>query len=852
MKQLAAAIAVLTALAAQGRADTPAADQPRFSRHVVPVFSRLGCNAGLCHGRVRGSGGLRLSLFGADPRQDHEQLTKQYAGRRVNVLDPDASLILLKATGQVAHGGGKRTQTGSPEYQLLRAWVSGGARLDDVQQSQVEHLSVEPADRLAAPNDDYDLRVVATFADGSREDVTSLCTFESRDDAVAQVDDHGRVTVTGVGDTALVARYRANPVAATVLVPGQGNGPAAAVAENNFIDRRVFEKLRLLNIPAADLCDDATFLRRASLDATGSLPTPEEIRAFLADASPDKRTGKIAELLTRPGYSALWATKFCDIMRPRISYEDFTHKPAPESTRRFYEWIRARLQENTPYDEMTERILTATSYEGRPREQWVQEVMDLLQEDQQRGRATPSKYAQRRTLDIYWHRFDSTGVKGAVQVAHAFLGLRLQCAQCHRHPSDVWSQDDLLSFANFFNRLRANTGVLSVQDAKAVKEKAGGGLSPEEKKQYADEAKRLNEESKKLQDQAKGLDKDADKEQIERLCAEADMLRQRSGIMSKTAKIVDCAAVFHAPGNPFGFATVTSPLGTQTSEEFRFLGQPQAVAVADDQDPRELVVAWLRRADNPFFAKAIVNRVWAHYFGKGLIEPVDDLSPLNPPSHPKLLEELCAGFIENHYDLKWLHSTILNSRAYQLSRDAPERARGDTRNFAAYYERRLPAEVLLDAVNQATGTTEKFNSSVMPPTATALEVPMSVLDEAIGSKFVEATFTVFGRPTRNVESFCDCDRQDQPTLMQSLYLVNHPELRKRIEDPKGRVATIIEQQTDNDARVEEVYLWTLSRLPTDDERRLCVEYVEQSASPQAGLAGVMWSLLNTSEFLLNH
>ncbi len=614
----------------------------------------------------------------------------------------------------------------------------------------------------------------------------------------------------------------------------------------------MFEKLRLLNIRPAELCDDATFLRRASLDVTGALPTPDEVRAFLADESADKRDRKIAELLERPGYSALWATKFCDILRPRISYEDFTHKPAPENTRRFYEWIRARLAENTPYDQMAERILTATSYEGRPREAWVQEVTELLEEDQQRGRSEPSKYAQRKTLDLYWHRFDSAGVKGAVQVAHAFLGLRLQCAQCHRHPSDVWSQDDLLSFANFFSRVRANTGVLSVQEAQAVKKKAGGGLSPEEKKHYEAEVKRLNEESQKLQEQAKGLNKDTDKAEIERLRAQADALRQRSGVMSKTAKMIDCAAVYHAPGNPFGFATVTSPLGTQSSEEFRLLGATEAAAVADDQDPRTLVAAWLRRKDNPFFARAIVNRVWAHYFGRGLIAPVDDLSPLNPPSHPELLVELCDGFIEHNYDLKWLQRTILQSRAYQLSRSADASAMRDTRNFAFFYERRLSAEVLLDALNHATGATEKFNSSFVSPSAKAIEVPLSVLDDAIGSKFVESTFTVFGRSTRNVESLCDCDRQDQPTLMQSLYLINHPELRKRIESPQGRVAAIVKQQSDNAARVDETYLWTLSRLPTDEERQLCTTYIEQSPSPQAGLAGVMWSLLNTTEFVLNH
>lgn len=826
--------------------------QTLFTRHVEPVFSRLGCNSGGCHGKVRGEAGFQLSLFGVSPERDYQSLVREFAGRRVNLATPERSLILLKATGVVPHGGGKRTEVESSEYTILSQWIADGAPLDDIAKSHISKLQISPIEKTAGQGESYELRVTATFADGSQEDVTQLCTFESRDVAVAEIDRAGRVRIAGVGDTALVARYRAQPVVAMVLAPGEGSAPAAAITEHNFIDAQIFQKLQALRIAPAEVCDDATFLRRASLDVAGALPTADEVRAFLADSSPNKRAAKIDELLSRPGHSAVWATKFCDVLRPRISYEDFTHRPAPESTRRFYDWMRARLTENTPYDEIAARILTATSYEDRPREAWLQEVTDYVAEDQDRTRTGPSKYAQRRTLDLYWHRFDATGVKGAIQVAHAFLGLRLQCAQCHRHPSDVWSQDDVLSFSNFFGRLRANTGVLSVQEASAVKKAAGGALAPEEKKRFEDEVKRLNEEVKKLEEEAKKLNKDQDKAEIARLRSEGESLRQRSGALSKTAKLVDCSAVYHAPGNVFGFATVTSPLGTQKSDQFRLLGDAEPAVVLDDQDPRILVAAWLRRPDNPFFAKAVINRVWAHYFGSGLIEPVDDLSPLNPPSHPQLMQQLCDGFIAHEFDLKWLHRAILQSRAYQLSARAPAGKRPSTRNCFVFAERRLSAEVLLDALNQATGTVEKFGSSHVPINAKAIEVPTSVLDEAIGSKFVQATFTVFGRPTRNTESLCDCDRQDQPTLMQSLYLLNHPELHKRIANPQGRVAAILKARSDPADQVEEVYLWTVSRLPTAQEKQLCLEYLQQSASPQQGLAGVMWSLLNTSEFVLNH
>jgi hypothetical protein len=633
-----ATLAVFLCGSAASRASEPARiEQPRFTRHIVPLFSRLGCNAGACHGAVKGQNGFRLSLFGAEPALDHERLLRDAAGRRLNLLDPDASLLLLKATGRAPHQGGKRMDVGSPEYQLLRNWIAAGALLDAPEKSQIIRLRVTPTQQTLPLSEHYGLAVQATFSDGSTEDVTRLCVFESRDRGVAEVGADGQVRAAGVGDTALVVRYRSLPAVATVLVPGPKT-TFPDVQASNFIDRHIQDKLRRLNVPPSELCDDVTFLRRVHLDVTGALPTPDEIRAFLADPAPDRRTKKIDELLARPGHSALWATKFCDLLRPRISYQDFTHAPSPAGARRFYDWLRARLAENRPYDEIVERMLTASSLDGRSRDEWIREVVALQEEEATISRTrSPKVYTDRRTLDLYWHRFDATGVPGTIQVAHAFLGLRLQCAQCHRHPTDVWTQDDLLSFANFFMRVRANTGVLTVKEAGDVKKKAGGTLSVEEKKKLTDEAARLSEQSKKLAAEAKSK---TDKAEAKRLQDEASALQERSGSLTRAVAVLECSAVFHAPGNPFGFATVSSTLGTQTSKEFRFLGELKPVTVTDEEDPRRLVVAWMRRPDNPYFAKAIVNRVWAHYFDRGLIDPPDDLSPLNPASHPELLQEL--------------------------------------------------------------------------------------------------------------------------------------------------------------------------------------------------------------------
>ncbi|MFN4261898.1 MAG: DUF1549 domain-containing protein, partial [Gemmataceae bacterium] len=435
--------------------DAPASSvptEPLFTRHVVPLLSRLGCNAGACHGMVQGKGGLRLSLFGVDPQLDHERLLKEVGGRRINVLDADASLVLLKATARVPHEGGKRLEVGSPEYQLFRNWIAAGARLDSVEKSAVQRLEVTPASRTVKPGDRFALQVQAVYADDSQEDVTALCAFEAVNREVVEVDRNGQVRATGIGDSAIVVRYPGQVGLAIVIVtPEQLAETFPNIQEANFIDKHVLARLRLLNLQPSAVCDDATFLRRVTLDVTGLLPTPEEVRAFLADTDPSKRAKKIDELLDRPGYAALWATKFMDILR-LTGYTPGAIFPAsvPDEYRG-YEWLRARFRENVPYDEMVERVLLATSREGRDYDAWANETTTILREEAEAK--PPATYAARRTLDLFWQRRMTTDVDHAIRVAHAFLGLRLQCAQCHRHPHDVWTQDDLLSFANFFMRV---------------------------------------------------------------------------------------------------------------------------------------------------------------------------------------------------------------------------------------------------------------------------------------------------------------------------------------------------------------------------------------------------------------
>jgi hypothetical protein len=816
-----------------------AAQDVRFSRHVIPLFSRLGCNAGVCHGAVKGQNGFRLSLFGAEPGVDHQRLLREGGGRRLDPFEADRSLLLLKATGQVTHGGGKRIEQGSPAYRLIQSWIAAGAPLDALEQSRLSRLTIAPAQNSIRRGESYGLRVEATFADGSREDVTSLCSFEVVNKELAQVDELGRVRALGIGDTAVIARYRAEPVIAMLLVPRQADEPFPEVTPVNFIDRHILAKLRLLNIHPAEGCDDATFLRRASLDVTGLPPTPAEVRAFLADNRLDKRQQKIEELLSRPGYSAMWATKFCDLLRPSGFDGRWGFLEAAES-RRFYQWLRDRVNENTPYDELAERILLAASQESRAEsaegvQQWVQEVRALIAENEAKT-ADLKAYSGRKTLDLYWQRAGASGVKGALQVAHAFLGLRLECAQCHRHPHDVWQQDDLLSFANFFMRVGGAGG--------------GGSSAPVVK-----EADRLSAETKGLKDRAKEIgekakDKSLTKEDVAKLQAEAKSLTEKAAALEALGRRLKATEIHRTAKATF--ASVTSTLGQQESKQFRLLGEAQAQSVAAEQDPREAVMTWLRRADNPFFARAIVNRVWAHYFGRGIIEPADQLSPLNPASHPELLTELCADFIRSGYDLKHLHRTILQSRTYQQSAKTNATSRTDTVNYASAYLRRLPAEVLVDVLNHAAASSETFPPELyLPAGSRALEVAGGTGNDRARASLHYA-FQIFGRPMRNPDVQCDCERDTKPTMVQTLYLANHPVVRKKIDAPDGRIAQLLRDLPDDEQRIEDLFLWTLSREPTAEERQTCRQYVKESASSKRGLEDVFWSLLNTREFLLNY
>jgi len=803
---------------------------PRFARHVEAVFSRLGCNGGGCHGAVQGKNGFRLSLFGADPAADYDRVVRESLARRIDLVRPEQSLLLLKAAGRIPHGGGVLLSEDDPEYALLRAWIAGGARLDPVDADRTVELVAEPAQQLIKPGETARLKVKAKFADGSIEDVTGLCRFESAEPSVATAGNDGSVRAAGVGDASIVIRFRSEPTVAGVVVPRASTEPFVEAKPHNFIDKHILDKLRRLNIPPAPLADDATFLRRVTLDVAGRLPTAAEVRAFLSDKNPDKRTAKIDALLASDDHAALWTLKFCDLLKAADFGVYADALKDEEDAPRFAAWIRARLRENTPYDKLAERILTATSREGRTPQVWADEVVEMMV-----GYRTPRTdldlYAKRQTLDLYWQRKDAGGVTGALQVAHAFLGLRMECARCHRHPHDVWRQEDLLGFANFFMRVKPV------------------GFNGNNEKKFPENAalnKSLVEQSKKLADEAKSLKGSKDKKD-KTDSGKANDLDRRSKVLVEAGRRILNSEVRHLPEDLF--ATVTSPLGTQSGRQFRLPGSPEAIDISKDTDPRLRVVEWMRRPDNPYFARAIINRIWAHYLGRGIVDPPDHLSPLNPASHPELLAELSRDFVAGAFDLRRVHRAILLSRTYQQSSTPEPASRTDRANYAFFHYRRLPAEVLVDAVDHATGTVENLDMKYhhWPDRMRAIEMPFAPKNE-----YVRFLLENFGKPKRNSAIQCDCERDTDASLLQVLGLANHPRIRQKVADAGGTAARIAREQSTDDARIDELFLHVLARFPDEGERAACRKYLGGATSPVEGLQGVLWSLVNTREFLLQH
>lgn len=864
--------------------------EPSFQRHIVPVLGRLGCNGRSCHGSFQGQGGFRLSLFGYDFKMDHEALLKGDAPR-IHVEVPEDSLLLRKATLNVPHKGGRRMDVGGWEYEMIVRWIEAGAKGAAASAPRFERLEVQPAQIVfETPGAKAQLRAIAHWADGTQEDVTPLCRFKTSDESISDVSDAGLVTAVKPGDAHVVVFYDNGvaPVQAILPVSDQTGPRYPQVPAPTKVDALVIEKLRKLGVVPSDLSEDAEFLRRVCLDTTGTLPTPTEVESFLADQSPDKRSKKIDELLERPAYAAWWATRLCDITGNNPQTFD-ERNVQNEMARQWYEWMERRLRENLPYDQLVARIFVSKSREpGQDYNQYVEQMSSYFRKED------PADFSARETMPHYWaRRTFRTPEDRSLGFAYAFLGVRLQCAQCHKHPYDQWTQDDFNQFKTFFNRVQF-------------------AVQPDAQDRFREMQKAMGKDQKKNQSL---LESGAPYPWRELFVAAP--ANKRNGDKGNPAKNPQKPNQKQRPEVP---VSITAKL----------LGGDNVEFGAND-DPREVLMTWMRDKANPYFARAFVNRVWSAYFGVGIIEPPDDLSLANPPSNGPLLDYLAQEFIAHNYDIKWLHREIANSRTYQLSWKPNPTNRLDMRNFSHALPRRMPAEVTYDAIVQATSTQDEMAAAAREPGRRAIAQSNATGRANRNSNYA---LTVFGRPARSTN--CDCERSNEPSLLQTIYLQNDqeiatilqkagwiqqidqklnpkpPEVRKPEKKEQQRLAAITNleqqlkqqrkrakqnevnpasdkkiagleeqlkklqeqqaaaQQAERDVStaavtvpaapvsdrpeqlIREAYLRTLSRPPTEAETARGLQYLTESNGTVSGLRDVLWALLNTKEFIVNH
>jgi hypothetical protein len=715
------------------------ADPPSFTNDVIPLLTRLGCNQGACHGKNAGQNGFRLSLRGYAPELDHVWLTREFSSRRVNTAVPEQSILLLKALGKTPHEGGPLIREDSREHKLLLDWIVAGCPGPQKNEPAVQSLTVEPDHRTLARGQTQPLTVHAVFRDGRRRDVTWLTRFDSNDAGMAEVSPTGVVRVVREGETAIRASFQNLVAVAIVTAPHAApvKGETFAV-KNNFIDEHVFRKLQALNIEPSGLCDDATFLRRAFLDTLGTLPTAEEVRAFLADNDPSKRTKLIDKLLERPEFVDFWALQLGDLLQNRKERDHDVR--GTKGVRDFHEWLRRQVRANRPWDELARDVITAT------------------------GKATESPAVGYYIVTVGEQR-EAHKSEVAASVAQAFLGTRIGCAQCHNHPLERYTQDDYYHFAAFFSRV------------KLERKEPGKGTTT--------------------------------------------------------------LAVGHPDVNQN-----KNPVGVTQPRTGQFL-KPQPLdrsplEVRPDEDPRAKLAAWMTDPKNEYFSGAMVNRLVRHFLCVGLVEPVDDLRASNPPSNSELWKALTTEFVAHKFDLKHLMRTILNSRTYQLSAATTPGNAADTKFYSHYYARRLPAEVLLDAVCQSTGVPESFPG--YPVGIRALQLP----DPGVRSYFL----ALFGRSER--VTACACERNGEVTLPQLLHITNGQGLSDRIRSGEGRLAGWLKAGLSNENIIEELFLATLSRLPRANEQAVINDALARSDNREEALRDVFWALLNTKEYSFNH
>ena len=713
-----------------------AAEPLSFVRDIQPILTKAGCNAGACHAKaITGQRGFRLSVLGFEPEEDYEAIVKQGKGRRVFPPAPEESLLITKGAAIVPHTGGKHLEPGSEFYQTLVRWIAEGMPYTQPNEPVLNAIAVEPSRITLKPKTAQQLKVTARYSDGSSRDVTKLALFEANDTAMASATDGGLVNTLDLpGNVAVMVRFGGKVSVCSVSIP-LGAPVESLPPVKNFIDQHVFANLKQIGIPPSPICDDSTFLRRVSLDIGGRLPTMEETKAFLADKAPDKRDRAIESLINSPDYADYFANKWTALLKnQRTEAADITANFA------FHAWMRDNLLANTPYDQLVRQILASTgTIVSNPPVAWYKRVKE-----------------------------PTTQVE---DVAQLFLGVRMQCAQCHHHPFERWTQAEYYHMAAFFSQIGRKPTAIAGEDL--IFHKRGTAQTEHRKTR--------------------------------------DMLK---------------------------------PAG---------LGEPP-LDIAPDDDPRLALADWMAQKKNPFFAKALVNRYWKHFFKRGLIEPEDDLRDTNPPTNPELIDALAKHFTDTNFDLKALVRVIAQSHTYQLSAMPNEHNAIDRQAFSHFYPKRMTAEVLLDSIDMVTASKTDFAD--LPPGTRAISLPDNSYTRA--SPFLK----VFGRPDNT--SVCECERVSSASLAQSLHLMNASDVKAKLTASGGRAEQLTKAEMPEPKRIRELYLAAFSREPTADEVQIAETHLlkpridatgkplDSQRAKRNGYEDLLWALLNTKEFLFNH
>ncbi|WP_254507972.1 DUF1549 and DUF1553 domain-containing protein [Anatilimnocola floriformis] len=725
-----------------------------FSRDVIPILTKAGCNMGGCHGKAEGQNGFKLTVFGFDPKADHDAIVKEGRGRRISLAAPDHSLLLRKGLASDPHGGGLRIEEGSIRHRRLARWIREGAPYGTDEAPQLVKIEIEPTEQVLLAKGTQQLRVWAVDSDGARRDVTTEAEYESNASPIAAVDGRGFIQATEIaGEAAILARYLGQVTVSRVTIPQPGV-KFARPPEHNFIDKLAWDKLQRLGIEPSDVCDDATFLRRVYLDVIGMLPTAAEAKAFLADATPNKRALLVDKLLERPEYADYWTMRFSDLLRV-----DQT-KITPQGSVAITRWLHKQFSENRPYDVFVRELITAKG--------------------NVKAEGPAALYKALDTPEI-----------AARNLSQVFLGIRLECAQCHHHPSDRWGQEDYFALAGMFSgvsRKRTPDG--------------GEAVVPVVAKDL--KHPRTNE-----------------------------FVQMRPLGVAAKPRVVE-----EPPAPPM------PPPGSKAKPPAKPKPVPKNFvpdsAVSDAIDPRVELADWMIAPENPYFAATMANRLWAHYFGRGLVEPIDDLRLTNPASNEPLFHAIAKHLRDSKYDIKAFTRTLLNSRLYQLSSSTTASNAADEQNFSHASYKAMPAEVLLDSIGQATGTPEVFNG--WPEGYRAVQI--------WDNKLPHYFFRIFGRPVR--ATVCECERSNEPSISQALHLMNSPEIMAKIRSRTGHAAVTAKQALPPTETLDQLYLTVLARYPRATEKEQLLPAFAAETDRRAVCEDIVWVLLNSKEFLYNH